>query len=245
MDRPSGVSSDKEANCAISANSFSLTPAAGKNAVAIRLPIVIVPVLSKISRSISPAASTALPLSCNDITLISRSIPAIPTALKRALIVVGIKQTRRAIKIGIVSTLRKISACTTRCNLQKLSRRCVRRKMIVNAERTICRAISLGVFCLLAPSIKLIIRSKKLCPDSDVTLIFKRSLKIFVPAVTALLSPPLSRMTGADSPVIADSSTVATPSMTSPSTGMISPVSQMMISPLLRLHEGTLTSTPF
>jgi len=34
-----------------------------------------------------------------------------------------------------------------------------------------------------------------------------------VPPVTAERSPPLSRMTGADSPVIADSSTEAMPSM--------------------------------
>jgi hypothetical protein len=46
-----------------------------------------------------------------------------------------------------------------------------------------------------------------------------------VPPVTAERSPPDSRMTGADSPVIADSSTEAMPSMTSPSPGMISPAS--------------------
>ena len=44
-----------------------------------------------------------------------------------------------------------------------------------------------------------------------------------VPPVTAERSPPDSRMTGADSPVIADSSTEATPSMISPSAGMNSP----------------------
>ena len=38
-----------------------------------------------------------------------------------------------------------------------------------------------------------------------------------VPPVTALRSPPLSRTTGADSPVMADSSTVAMPSTISPS----------------------------
>ena len=43
-----------------------------------------------------------------------------------------------------------------------------------------------------------------------------------VPPVTALRSPPASRTTGADSPVIADSSTTAMPSMTSPSPGMTS-----------------------
>ena len=44
-----------------------------------------------------------------------------------------------------------------------------------------------------------------------------------VPPVTAERSPPDSRMTGADSPVIADSSTLAMPSMTSPSPGITSP----------------------
>jgi hypothetical protein len=40
-----------------------------------------------------------------------------------------------------------------------------------------------------------------------------------VPPVTDEKSPPDSRMTGADSPVMALSSTEATPSMTSPSSG--------------------------
>ena len=44
-----------------------------------------------------------------------------------------------------------------------------------------------------------------------------------VPPVTAERSPPDSRITGADSPVIALSSTDATPSMMSPSAGMTSP----------------------
>ena len=44
-----------------------------------------------------------------------------------------------------------------------------------------------------------------------------------MPPVTAERSPPDSRITGADSPVIADSSTDATPSTTSPSPGMRSP----------------------
>ena len=44
-----------------------------------------------------------------------------------------------------------------------------------------------------------------------------------MPPVTALRSPPDSRITGADSPVIADSSTVAMPSITVPSPGITSP----------------------
>ena len=41
-----------------------------------------------------------------------------------------------------------------------------------------------------------------------------------VPPVTALRSPPLSRITGADSPVMAASLTAAMPSITSPSPGI-------------------------
>jgi hypothetical protein len=58
-----------------------------------------------------------------------------------------------------------------------------------------------------------------------------RSDSTFVPPVTALRSPPASRMTGADSPVMADSSTLAMPSMTSPSPGMIWPASTTTMSP--------------
>ena len=52
-----------------------------------------------------------------------------------------------------------------------------------------------------------------------------------VPPVTALRSPPLSRMTGALSPVMALSSTEAMPSITSPSLGMKSPASTTITSP--------------
>jgi hypothetical protein len=60
-----------------------------------------------------------------------------------------------------------------------------------------------------------------------------------VPPVTEQKSPPDSRMTGADSPVMADSSTEATPSMTSPSAGMKSPVSTRNTSPLRSVAEAT------
>ena len=52
-----------------------------------------------------------------------------------------------------------------------------------------------------------------------------------IPPVTALRSPPDSRITGALSPVITDSSIVAIPSMTSPSPGIRSPASAITTSP--------------
>jgi hypothetical protein len=55
----------------------------------------------------------------------------------------------------------------------------------------------------------------------DVILTMIRSDRTRLPPVTADRSPPDSRITGADSPVMADSSTDATPSTTSPSPGMM------------------------
>ena len=71
------------------------------------------------------------------------------------------------------------------------------------------------------------------------------SLKTFVPPVTALLSPPPSRMTGADSPVIADSSTDAAPSMISPSEGIKSPALQITTSPTASSDAHISSSIPF
>src|SRR6516225_1631143 len=77
-------------------------------------------------------------------------------------------------------------------------------------------------------------RSRKVEPCAAVIFTRSQSDVTGVPPVTAERSPPLSRMTGADSPVIADSSTEATPSMTSPSLGIRSPASTRTRSPALR-----------
>ena len=66
-----------------------------------------------------------------------------------------------------------------------------------------------------------------------------------VPPVTALLSPPASRITGADSPVIALSSTDAAPSMTSPSAGICSPALTITSSPFLRNADFTSSTFSF
>src|SRR6201984_3115980 len=89
-------------------------------------------------------------------------------------------------------------------------------KMMVSAASRMFSAISFGVFCRLAPSTRAIIRSMKLFPGSWVILTMMRSESTVVPPVTADRSPPDSRITGADSPVIADSLTDAMPSTISP-----------------------------
>ena len=65
-------------------------------------------------------------------------------------------------------------------------------------------------------------RSRNVSPGFEVMRTLIQSDSTRVPPVTALRSPPDSRMTGALSPVITDSSTDAMPSMTSPSPGMMS-----------------------
>ncbi len=99
IERPSGVSSAREASCATSARSASLTPSIGTNSVASRLPSVIVPVLSSSSTSTSPDASTARPDSASTLRRTSRSIPAMPIADSSAPIVVGISETSSATSV--------------------------------------------------------------------------------------------------------------------------------------------------
>ena len=62
-----------------------------------RLPRVMVPVLSSSRVSTSPAASTARPDMASTLCWTSRSMPAMPMADSRAPMVVGIRQTSRAI----------------------------------------------------------------------------------------------------------------------------------------------------
>ena len=85
--------------------------------------------------------------------------------------------------------------------------------MIVRPDSRIVSAISFGVFWREAPSTSAIIRSRKVSPGFAVIRMMSWSDSTLVPPVTAERSPPDSRMTGADSPVIADSSTDATPSI--------------------------------
>ena len=86
-------------------------------------------------------------------------------------------------------------------------------------------------------------RSMKVLPGWAVMRTLIQSDSTVVPPVTAQRSPPASRITGADSPVIALSLTEATPSMMSPSDGMICPASTRTTSPARRSSAGTFSMT--
>ena len=66
------------------------------NSLAMRLPKVMVPVLSSSSVSTSPAASTARPEVASTLNRTSRSMPAMPMADSRPPMVVGISVTSSA-----------------------------------------------------------------------------------------------------------------------------------------------------
>ena len=86
-------------SCAALASSSADTPFTGRNSVACRLPMVIVPVLSSSSVFTSPAASTARPDMASTLRCTSRSMPAMPIADSSAPIVVGISATSSATRI--------------------------------------------------------------------------------------------------------------------------------------------------
>src|SRR5215471_6536731 len=200
----------------------------------------MVPVLSSSSVFTSPAASTALPLMASTLCCITRSMPAMPMAESSPPIVVGIRHTSSETSTVTVGASPVPLALTLKiangCRLTTASKNTSVRPAI-----TILRAISLGVFCRSAPSTRAIIRSRNVSPGFEVIFTLIQSLSTFVPPVTALRSPPDSRITGALSPVIADSSTLAMPSMTSPSPGMISSASTRTMSPARSWVAGTIS----
>ena len=110
---------------------------------------------------------------------------------------------------------------------------------MVSAASRMLSAISFGVFWRLAPSTIAIIRSRNVSPGSAATLTMIQSERTRVPPMTALRSPPLSRMTGALSPVMAVSLTDATPSTISPSHGTSSSASMRTMSPLRSVADDT------
>ena len=237
VDLPSGVSSWRLVRAAQRIRSLRLAPSTGKKSAAKRLPKVMVPVLSRIMVSTSPQASTALPLMAMTLKRVTRSMPAMPMADSRPPMVVGIKQTSRAIRV-------ETGICTPLYTAKGYMVTTTIRKMMVRDTSRVFSAISLGVFLRLAPSTRAIIRSRKLLPGSEVMRIFSQSDTSVVPPVTEQKSPPLSRTTGADSPVMADSSTEAMPSMTSPSPGMTSPATTRTMSPFFSSLERTMVSLP-
>ena len=159
-------------------------------------------------------------------------MPAMPIADSSAPIVVGMSATSSAI-----SVVSEMSVPAKSANGRSATT--TTRNTSVRPASRMLSAISFGVLRRSAPSTRLIIRSRNDLPGSCVISTTIRSDSTRVPPVTAERSPPDSRMTGADSPVIADSSTLAMPSITVPSPGMTSPAVTTTTSPLASSDAAT------
>ena len=155
--------------------------------------------------------------------------------------VVGKRQTSNATSTVIVTGAPCPAARTLKSEYGS-SVTVARRNTMVSAASRMSSAISFGVFWRFAPSTIAIIRSRKVSPGLVVIRTMSQSESTRVPPVTALRSPPLSRMTGALSPVMALSSTDATPRTISPSAGTSSPASSMTRSPFFSAEASTATS---
>ena len=164
-------------------------------------------------------------------------MPAMPIAESSAPMVVGIRHTSSA--ASTTTSWRAPEYTANGCSVATATR-----KTIVRPASRMSSAISLGVFWREDPSTSAIMRSRKLAPGSWVTRTTIWSERTRVPPVTAERSPPDSRITGADSPVIADSSTLAMPSTTSPSAGMSSPAETTTTSPSASPLDGTSSRPP-
>ena len=116
-------------------------------------------------------------------------MPAMPIADSSAPIVVGISATSS--EISVVS---EIGVCANRPNGRSVATTIM--KMSVRPASRMLSAISFGVLRRAAPSTSEIIRSRNECPGSWVISTTIRSDSTRVPPVTALRSPPDSRMTG-------------------------------------------------
>ncbi len=137
IERPSGVSSARLASCAASARSSSRTPASGISSDAMRLPWVMVPVLSSSSVSTSPEASTARPLIAMTFFCSRRSMPAMPIADSNPPMVVGIRQTSSATMAVADSAMLEYLASGTSVTQAN-------RNTSVSPTSRMCSAISFG-----------------------------------------------------------------------------------------------------
>ena len=163
MERPSGVSSAREAIMAACSAASGLTPGAAITSVAMRAPKVMVPVLSSSRVSASPDASTARPEVASTLNLSSRSMPAMPMADSRPPMVVGMRQTKRAPRT-------RGSSLTPEYWPRPSNVPTAIRKIRVRPARSTARAISLGVLRRSAPSTMAIMRSRKVEPWAAVIL---------------------------------------------------------------------------
>ena len=213
IERPSGVSSDSEASCAASARSRSVTPGDGQKlgrlAVAERDRAGLVEQQRvDVARRLDRAAGHGehvephQPVHAGDADGREQARRSWSGSTSRTAPPGSAPASCRRHRRRSSGWSRRRTEDDGHAGEQDVERDLVRRLLPLGAFDQGDHAVEEGR-ARLAAVIRTLIQSEITC----------------VPPVTADRSPPLSRITGADSPVIAASSTEATPSMTSPSPG--------------------------
>ena len=234
IDRPSGVSSGSDESCAASASSSLVTPAAVRNSDACRLPSVIVPVLSSSSVFTSPAASTARPLTASTLCCTRRSMPAMPIARQQP--ADGRRNQAHQQRDQHKRRLRRARVHRKRLQRDHRQQKDNRQPGQQDIQRNLIRRLlPLRAFHQRDHAVQKRLAGVGRNPHHNHVAQHARSA-----GHRRLRSPPASRITGALSPVMADSSTDATPSITSPSPGIICPATTRTLSPTRRCELGNL-----
>lgn len=102
-------------------------------------------------------------------------------------------------------------------------------------------SLTTGALFASAASASATMRCSELSPAGLVARISKAPVRLTVPLTS---SSPLTLSTGSDSPVMIDWSTVVDPSVSRPSTGMVSPACTRRMSPSTICSTGTTDSSP-
>ena len=110
-----------------------------------------------------------------------------------------------------------------------------------NTPATRSASLAMGALELVASSTRRMIWARAVSSPTLVARMRKYPLRLTVAPITL---SPVSLSTGMLSPVMADSSTEAVPSRTTPSTGMDSPAFTISTSPVSSSSTGTTDSTP-
>ncbi len=164
-------------------------------------------------------------------------MPAMPMALKLTM-VVGMRQTSRAISTGTENSVAEMMPNGFRVMQTK-------RKINVNAESRMVSAISFGVFWRWAPDERDHAVEETFAGiggDPNLDLIRQHAGAAGHGTAVAAAFPDHGR---GDSPVMADSSTVAAPSMTSPSAEIDLPARAITTSSLRRSLALTSSTAAF
>ena len=235
--RARGCSLSDSAAAARESSSRSSTPSAGATAFTAGLPSVIVPVLSSTTVSTPCAVSSASPDFIRMPFCAPLPVPTIiavgvarPSAQGQDMTRTAMPQLKANSNVAPTSSQTTVATTATAITAG------------TNTPLTLSASLAMGAFEPDASSTRRTICERVVSSPTFVARILKKPDRFIVAPTT---SPPTDLSFGTLSPVIADSSIDAPPSVITPSVGTASPGRTTMMSPTRTSSTGILCSTPF